>query len=156
MCSQGLLPGQGIKGYGRSRVFRTLRLKSGLQPPEEMLRVQNDRHAVMDGGDHGVWFRGDDGEGLHDLPGCGAVVVQRQFAFARRSDSFIPDAGRAEETVGLHREPERLLATSGGLPLVKAVGGYQAALRRERAAEAGFLVDQFLGHCFPAVSWGAT
>ena len=122
--------------------FQELRLKTvGLQPPLIMFGSQDHRHPIMDGGDHGVGLGGDDGEGFDGLGGGWSGVVEGEFIFARWADPFVPEAGHAEVAAVLQGKPERLFASGCGLPFVKAVGGDQAALGRELAAEAGFLVD---------------
>ena len=108
-----------------------------------MLRAENDRHPVVNGSDHRVWFRCDDRECLDDLTDGWAGVVQAEFALAMRAKPFFPEAGHAEEAAALHREPERLFAGRCGLPFVKAIGGNQAALLLKWPAEAGFLGDGF-------------
>ena len=51
--------GNPVAGHFLSRIgseqgFQELRLEAGLQPPEIMFMAQNDRHAVVDCGDHRV------------------------------------------------------------------------------------------------------
>ena len=106
-----------------------------------MFRAKNYRHPVVDGGNHGVRFGGDDGEGLDDLTDSRAGVVQAKFVLTMGTQPFFPEAGHAEEFPALRGETERLLAVGRRLPFIKTVGGNQAALPLERFSVAGFLAD---------------
>ena len=106
-----------------------------------MFRAKNDRHPVVDGGDHRVGFGGYDGEGFNHLTDGGAVVIEAKFTFFRWADPFFPEAGHAEEAAIFARESKWLFAGGSRLPFVKAVSRNQAALLLERFPVAGFLAD---------------
>jgi len=129
-------------GIRAQQGFQELRLEAvGLQPPLIMLRAENHRHPVVDGGDHRIGFGGDDGESFDGLVNTWAGVVEAEFPFPMRAMPFFPKAGHAKESAILAGEPERLFAGGCGLPFVKAIGGNQAALFFKRPAVAGFLGD---------------
>ena len=129
-------------GIRAKQGFQELRFEAvGLQPPLIMFRAENDRHPVVDGGDHWIRLGGDDGEGLDHLTDGGAGIIEAKFTFVRRTDPFFPQTSHAEESALFAREPEGLFAGGCGLPLVKSVSRDQAALLFKRFPVAGLLTD---------------
>lgn len=131
-----------LGGIRAQQGFQKLRLKAvRFQPPLIMFRPKYHRHPVVDGGDHRIWFGGDDGERLDDLTGGRFGVIKIQFAGARRTNPFFPEASHAEDACIFHCKAEGLLAGWSRLPFVKAIGWNQAALLFERATVARFIAD---------------
>ena len=95
------------------------------------MRLQNDRHAVVDG--------------LHDFVGSGSEDGEslQRCAFARLPT--LPESGEGIGFAGVEGDGEGLFCLGVNLlPLVKCVGGHQAAARLQCLAEGG-LAGGFLG-----------
>ncbi len=71
------LAGHGFGGVGDEQAFQELRFGAvGIEPGFVMVRIQDDGHPVVDGGDERVGLGGDDGEDVDGLTVSRAGVVE--------------------------------------------------------------------------------
>ena len=111
-------------GEGTKQLHGRLCRVAGRKPPRIVAGIQYHRHAIVDG--------------LHDFIGAGGKDGE---GFQRRALSglpTLPESSKGEGFAGLESDGEGLFRFGANLlPLVKAVGGHQAAALFQGLAEGG-------------------